>query len=382
MHKFSLAIYKKSQIYFEIFDIYFKEKGDNKEALLKSIFINPSSYRKCRKGELKIGSKIIFELSSHYDLKHPQEKLIDELEVFLNRIYFNMYYKIYTTYEDDIKYVEQLISANYDIFPVLYLIKLFLCASSNEGVNRIKEKYLDLYQQVKKYDSIFKNELFELYEVLFLFFEDNLPQESKIKKYENPLAYYVLATKSYFNRNYVECLFYGDKAKELLDKDGNICRTMYLNNTIMATLLYVQEYEECYTISSKQLLALESMGITSGPLVKACKTFKAVSLLGKKDYLELIEMYKDNNHLFLNEITCMLIALYMKDDKQTIHQDYEKFYDDLDVDNLPKRYSIFIKGVDQALKHKVSPKDIISDFKKYEVMEQIEIIFKKVVLAK
>ena len=99
MKKIDLSNYKLTQIYFNFFDIYFKEKGIKKEFFLLDNDITPSTYRQCRKSECKIGSKIIKSLANKFLLKVPTIKLIDEIEGLLNNIYYDMYYKYYNLYD-------------------------------------------------------------------------------------------------------------------------------------------------------------------------------------------------------------------------------------------------------------------------------------------
>ena len=60
MQKFNLNQYKTSNPYFTLFDVYFRDINANKETLLKEMGIAPSSYRKCRRGELHISEKSKF----------------------------------------------------------------------------------------------------------------------------------------------------------------------------------------------------------------------------------------------------------------------------------------------------------------------------------
>ena len=59
MKQFDLSVYKLSQLYFDLFDVYFKEYEIRKENYLIDNGITPSTYRQCRKCIYNMGFKII-----------------------------------------------------------------------------------------------------------------------------------------------------------------------------------------------------------------------------------------------------------------------------------------------------------------------------------
>lgn len=373
MKKFNLSVYLDSVPYFNFFDVYIKELGIKKEDFLKRIGVTPSSYRKCRKGELNIGDRIIEQIAEAFNLKVPSDKLIMELETFVTKVYNNMYYKIYTSYEDDLSYINELLSKDYIIFPILKTLKLFLYANSNKKIENILEICNELYQEVKKYDKFFCNDLQEIYELIYLTFEANIPANYWIKNYSNAIAYFVLATRSYLNQRYIESLFFAEKAKTMLLKDGNVNRVLYLNNTIMSNLIYVGNYEECYELATTQLLALESIGFTSGFQVKASKKFQVVALLGKKEYKEIKKLYYNKERFNLTEIICLLVALYM-DDKKT----YETYYKDIISDREEEELS-FYKYLNIYLKNK--NKASLEFLENQEIMKHLIVVLKNIVIG-
>ena len=127
-----------------------------------------------------------------------------------------MYYKIYSTYEDDLKRVDELLEEKYLIFPILDLLKIFLKMSSNRSIDTLKEENMELYLEVKKYEPFFNGSLYEIYELVYLAFEANVTEGKWIKKYNNASAYYILASRSYTQGNYIESLFFATKSKEML----------------------------------------------------------------------------------------------------------------------------------------------------------------------
>ena len=109
MIKIDLSIYKKSKPYFLVFDVLLKNLPIKKEVYLSENGINPSSYRLSRKHEQKIGFKILRTLCDRHNYKIMDNDLIDNLERRINQIYFNIYYKIYDTFDDDFLQPFQLI---------------------------------------------------------------------------------------------------------------------------------------------------------------------------------------------------------------------------------------------------------------------------------
>lgn len=55
MNKIELNDYKGSVIYFHFFDAYIKLSEKNKEQIFKELYINNSSYRRCREKEQRVG---------------------------------------------------------------------------------------------------------------------------------------------------------------------------------------------------------------------------------------------------------------------------------------------------------------------------------------
>lgn len=110
MEKFDYSIYKETQIYLVLYDSYIKQQGMSKEIPFEKLCINNSSYRRARDYEQNVGRKIVDQLSDHYGFIVPSTELSGELETFSNKVYKNMYYKIYTSYDENLKYVEELVA--------------------------------------------------------------------------------------------------------------------------------------------------------------------------------------------------------------------------------------------------------------------------------
>lgn len=379
MKKFDLSIYKSSKPYFDLLDIYIKEQGIRKEAFLIEIGVTPSSYRKCRKGELNIGHEIIGVIARHFSFKVPSDDFLYDLENFVNKIYRNIYYKNFKTYKEDMDYIDNLLAENYIIFPIFKLLKLFMIAASNEDVLIIQNNNRELYDEIAKYEIFFKYGIYDLFEIIYLFFTDTISSDHWIKNYKNGMSYFVLATRSYLGDRYIESLFYGEKCKKILFEDGNINRLFYLNNTLMSSLMFVENYEECFDLASKQLASLESIDCKEEFHLMVSKKYKIISMLGIKEYQKIKEDYIKDKKMTLTEIICLLVALYMKNINDKKFDDYEEYLLELEVESLPYEYSEPIKLIDQILKSKNKAKKIIPLLKKYEIMPHLEKILQNIV---
>lgn len=383
MKKFDLSIYKSSQPYFDLLDTYIKEQGIRKEAFLLEVGVTPSSYRKCRKGELNIGFEIVEKISNHFSLKVPDDIFLDKLEKFINKIYKDIYYKNFKSYKQDLEFIDELLNENYVIFPLFKLLKIFMIAASNDDIFKIQKNNKELYEEVAKYELFFNHGLYELFEIVYLVFTDSISSNHWIKNYKNGMAYFVLATRSYLEFRYIETLFYGEKCKKLLNEDGNINRLFYLNNTLMSSLMFVENYEECYELASNQLASLESIDYKESFHFDNCRKYRIVSMLGIREYKKIKDEYIDNSDVTLTEIVCILTAIYSlnKNDKENKFKEYDKYYEELEVDTLPLEYSDPIKLVDQMLKGKIKVKGSIMFLRKYEIMTHFEKIFQNIVLG-
>lgn len=142
LKKFDLSIYKSSQPYFDLLDTFIKEQGIRKEAFLLKVGVTPSSYRKCRKGELNIGFEIVEKIYNHFLLKVFDDIFLDKLEKFINKIYKDIYYKNFKYYKQDLEYIDELLNENYLIFPLLKLLMIFMIAASNDDIFKIQERML------------------------------------------------------------------------------------------------------------------------------------------------------------------------------------------------------------------------------------------------
>lgn len=320
MFKINLSIYKESKQYFQIFDILLKDLNINKEAFLKDVGISPSSYRKARTIEQNIGDKIIDQLCNALGYKKASTIFITEVEELFNRIYFNMYYKIFKHFDKDLETINNLIEQNYIIKPILILLKLFLLANAKIDTWEYKEKNLNLYNEIKKYLIFFNEDLLEIVDILALTFESSIPEEIMMKTYKNSLAYYSLSSRLCNDERYVESLFIAKKAEDVLVREKNYKRLLYLNVKMMHCLNSIHSYQECFDLASMQLLTLQSFVETEYEYNHTIKNLAICCLpLGKYKYIS--DLIIEQQNISLTELCCLLVAKYKVDTVE-----YEKLY--------------------------------------------------------
>lgn len=362
MIKIDLSDYKSSLIYFSLFDVLLNDLGESKEKYLKQIGINPSTYRKCKKGSLKIGPKVTFFLTSHFSLKKLTNHELDELAKFFASIYEKMYYKIEDTYEKDLKLIDEMIEENYVIFPIVKLMKLLLNICSNKAREVIIEENKELYEEVKRYALFFNDSVNQVYDIVNLFFEENIDENRWLKNYKDGFAYYILAARSYTAHRYVEGIFFAEKSKELLDIDGNIVRKLNVNNILMCSLLYAGNYEECNELARKQLLSIRAIGTLQSFYRKSASKYLFVSLLGLEEYEEILELCESKQYFNLTELTCYLVAMNRYNKKK-----YNTYFKSLNLEAFDEKDRQYIIMIDKYLRN--DHRKVLKDLYSYDVMD-------------
>lgn len=341
MFKIDLSAYKESKQYIILFDILFKELVINKEPFLIEQGIAPSSYRRARNSEQNIGKQIVEKLARYTEYKMVSSEFINDLEKMLNHIYFNMYYKIYDTYDDDLKYINDLISENYLCFPIIKLFKIFLELNAQKDVSTVIEQNIDLFEEVKNYVPFFSKELIEIYDLVSVSFENNNLNKLVAKNYDNGMFYFTIAAKYLMNNKYLECLYYANIGKEMLLRDGNYKRIIYLNHKILNCYNAIKNYEACYLLANQQILTLRSfnfLGYDLGYEYTSTMKHLVISCLAISKFEEVIDLLKDKEQMTLTELSCLLVANYYVN-----KINYQKLYEELINECMDTKYfNIFL----------------------------------------
>lgn len=374
MKKFDFTIYKSTRQYFLMYDVLIKEKVPNRDNFLIDNDIPPSSYRRCKASEQHGGREIVDKLAKVLYLTTTTDEEIDEIEKFASKVYYQMTYKIFKSYKEDIEYIKGLLEKNHIMFPVLELLLLFLYMNDNRTVKDVIDDYTELFNKVKKYKVFLSDELMEIYELTYIYFKGANKEEIYLKTYTNAITYTILSAQAYNRGDYVACLYFSNRAKEISEKEGNIRRILHLNYNIMTSLLYVGNYEECYELASRQILILESLDINDHTMQLAQKVLLVASI-GCQKYEKIIELIDDNSKLNLTELTCLIISYFFIDRKgyELIYKERLKRYP---IDSNMQKYlnalSAFLKRPDKKYLEKLNHPEIMAPMKK---------IFKKMLSA-
>lgn len=374
MIKIDILEYKDNKYYYTLFDILLKNLPITKDSFFKSLDINPSTYRKCRKGELKIGKQILNKLANYYEYKIPSNDLIDELNQNLNRIYDYMYYKIDKTFNDDLNYLDNLIKENYLIFPIIKLFKLLILVSQNLDYNIIKNEYAKLYKECTGYKKFYNESLLYVYNLISYIFFEEIPSDILTKEYVDGALYYGISSRCLIEEKYIECLYFTDKAEEYLYKDGNINRLLLLNNNKMISHLNMSNYKECIILAERQFLILKSIDTPNkNVLQKQTERNFTCALLGLKEYRQVIEYYNTEVNFYLTDFLTLLIAKYYDN-----VNDYKMYFNDIKSEQENDVLNLFdcMDLLDEYLNTR--NKKLISNFKNYDVSELLIKIIKKI----
>lgn len=350
MFKIDLKEYKETKIYFQLFDVLLKNLDVKKELYLIDNGITPSSYRLARKQEQNIGKLIIKTLCDKLKYKIPDELQIIEIEEKFNKIYFDMYYKINDDYDKYLKYIDELLEKNYIIFPLIKLMKLFLIANSFRDVGKIVEENKNLFNELQLYTSFFNNSMFEIFDILNCSFSDININDYISKKYDNGLFYYSISAKCLNKELYMETLHFGNKCKEILLKESNYNRLIFLNLKILNCYNHFKNYQECYNISKAQQLALKSLNVT-GTLVSYTNKHFLVSCIALKKYEEAIKLIEGENTIYLTELIVYLVSLYNTNQikYEEVFNEYVEMIKNLD-DETNSMFSISLAIINDYLR--------------------------------
>ena len=370
LKKFDLSIYKTTSIYFKLFDVIIKNNSYSKDNFLDSNNITPSSYRRASKTEQRIGISIIKKLTKIFNLKMIEGKQIDDLELFLNKVYYDMYYKIYDNYESYLAYINLLLNENLILYPILNLFKLFLLANANNSPKDTIEKYHELYQETISflpfYDYIFE----DVADLVRLSYTADLTEEMISKKYTSGLHYFVIASKFWILGNYAGSLYYCLCAKQLFFEEENYIRIIYVNLTIMANYNMISKYNECIELAYKQLMILKNLR-NDGIEYKITLKHLTLSLLGLRKYNEVLMILETKENYNITEICCLLISKY----KMNTEEYNEYIKNEVLTEKLDDNYKSMLKNLHLYLTKR--EKSALLELKNYKIGDVLIKILKK-----
>lgn len=309
MKKIDLSIYKEYKQYFIFYDIEIKKENNNKEEFLESKKIAPSSYRRAKNSGNKIGKEILEKLNYEFSFNMINDEIIDELECKLNEIYYDFYYKKNHVYEDSFKWIDEQLKNSYIIYPVLLVFKLFMLISMDSSPDKIMIEYKKIYEDVRKYTKFFNEDILDIYEIIDIFFQDEIDDEYLSRKYSNELSCYTLSWKCLRKRKYIEAIYFAEKIKNKFILEENIKRVFYINLNLMSAYNNIGRYEDCYFLAKKQMLALEAYKYYDFEYKIAQKHY-IIACLGLGYYSEIINLLELRQNFNKTELWSLLFSKY------------------------------------------------------------------------
>ena len=360
MFKFDFSVYQESKQFFQLYDVIIKKEPINKDAFLNDLGITPSSYRRCRNYKQNIGNKIIDILNNHYGYKKCDDKFIKQIEDELSKIYYDMYYKNYESYQVQLDYLNDLLKERYYIFPIIELFKLFMIINSPKSASKIIKEYKEEYKDLLKYKSFFTDELIKVFDIIELSFEEEISNTILNKSYQNGLCYFVLSSRLTVLGRHIESLYYADKARIIFEKECNYVRLLYLNLTTMFNYNSLKDYNRCYELAHSQLLALKSLSLFSFEYKNTLKHM-VVALLGLKKYNNVLALLSEMDVYTYTELACLYVAKYYVNKKMYKSEIDKAIEENLENDKLVE----FLKSLDLYLSS--NEKGCISKLKNYNL---------------
>lgn len=370
MKKVDLSIYSCDSQYFKLFDILLKNESITKESFLIEKNITPSSYRRARAQNSKIGKKIIDILALHFDYKLVNYKKISQIESNLEQILERAYYKDFSQIDEDLSYINRHLAENTLLFPVFLLIKLFLLLNQNKDYIVNCQQNIDLYNEVEKYKNFYSGFLQDLFEVISYAYVKKIPNDIIAKEINNPMLLQIISGKFIFDGRYAEAIYFAKKAKELLYKDENYKRITYINCNLMFVYNKLQNYDESIRIGKKQIMALNSYNIKE-PIIESTKRHYCIALLAKGEYQKIIDTLGNQFSFYLTELSLYIIAMY-KTDLNKYNEFVKENFEDEDL----KDYHDYFKSIDNFLINK--DKKELTKLQTYDINSNLLEAMKKI----
>lgn len=336
MHQISLQVYKESKQYLGLLEIIMKNQGLNKDEFLLSHKISPTSFRRARSSEQRVGVEIIEKLAEIFDYRLCTEEEICQIEILVNQIYNEVYFKIYDNFDFFYEKIENELNNKSILFPILNLFKLFLLLNENKQRKDILTENQELFNDLQKYVPFYNQDLKEVYEIVKIQFLKDIPSEYMQKEYQNGLIYFSLASKYNFNKDFIASLYFADKARKIFLQEDNFLRIFFLNLIFMHNYNSLGNYKKSYELASNQLLSIKSFGISSF-IQSTTKLHLIIAYLGLRNYEKVIELLSNKEVYQSTEVYSLLIAEFVVDKKG-----YQKLYTSALRDNQNREGDLYI----------------------------------------
>lgn len=367
---FNLDEYKGYKKYMYVFDVLIKKETSNKELFLESLYISPSSYRRVKNDGNKVGEQICEDLCKYFKYTMCEDLLIDQIEEYINKIYYDIYYKKYQNYEEHIKWIDEMLDRKYLVFPIFLLFKIILILNNPKKQNNIVDEYQELYKEIKSFEDFYTEELKELVEITDVTFKKDIDNAFLAQNYRNVLTYHTLANRCLKMNRHIESLYFCNIAKRKFIEDENYKRVYYINLIILANYNSLLKFDDAYLLSNKQIIALESINNQDEEYLLT-KKHLILSCLGLKKYDEVILYLNEFKKLTLSDISCLLISYYYTDNKE-----YQKLLDNL-INNSNVEVKEYVQVLNKYL-HQRNKKNIY-ELEKYNINKIILDILRTII---
>ena len=181
----------------------------------------------------------------------------------------------------------------------------------------------ELYEEIKKYELFFNDELLEIVEIADVTFINEIDDYFLSKSFKNELTYHTLASRCTALGRYLESIYFCKKVKEMYINDENYKRIYYINLILIADYNYLLKFENSNLLAEKQLRNLSA--IKNNDLeYQLTKSIYVMTFLGLKDYKKVISLLENKQNYKLTEMVCLLISYYAINKSE-----YNKIYNEL-----------------------------------------------------
>lgn len=295
IHNFKLSEYLTTHYSFILFDILFKDEFKTKEAVLDSLDIASSTYRRARIKEQKIGSHIVLKLNNYFHINDVNKDKIEEYEILIANVVSKIYYKVNDDYNSDLEKLDEYYKENTILSPIFKMIELFISINSIKSNYKAKISYYRSdYEKIKKYEKLFNDDLKAIYFIIESFFVhssmvDYNYIEALLDKinYAKGLFYSLASTRYYLDNDFYNALLYARYAEKSFIIDYNINRLFQVKCNICSLYLIIEKNQLAYKTIMEIAEAMFSYKI-NGYLYLSFKSLYYASLFLTRRHLEII----------------------------------------------------------------------------------------------
>jgi len=288
-----------------------------KEAFLETLGINPSSYRRSRAKEQKIGKsycKILLNLFKINELVFENKLKYEQL---FNDVYNQFYYKTGDLNELESRIIS-FINDNTILNPLFNIILYIVRFQKHGNPTLLLESNKFIYEYLNKFNDNFYISTFR--DLKLLIDINYLKDTNELIKYNNilessnkkGLLYYIFASKARLSKRYDLSIIYAKKSIEFLMKDFNFYRLCHINIQLCSSLEALNMYEEALEIAKSQYISLSTSKLFENDILPM-RAHYLTCLLGLKRYNEIVDYFCNESIHNYKTFIYYLLATYKLD---------------------------------------------------------------------